>query len=40
MALSADTSPHFTKIAGFISRMGEQITSVFTDVLYYLAGRN
>ena len=33
MALSADTQPHFTTIADFISQMGEQIESVFTDVL-------
>jgi transposase len=33
MALAADTRPHFTTIAGFISSMGEQITSVFTDIL-------
>ncbi len=33
MALSADTRPHFTTIAEFISRMGEQITDVFTDVV-------
>ncbi|MCJ7779473.1 MAG: IS1182 family transposase [Acidimicrobiia bacterium] len=33
MALSADTRPHFTTIADFISQMGEQIAGVFTDVL-------
>jgi transposase len=33
MALAADSRPHFTTIAEFISSMGEQITSVFTDVL-------
>ena len=33
MALSADTRPHFTTIAEFISQMSEQIQSVFTDVL-------
>jgi transposase len=33
MALGADTRPHFTTIAELISSMGEQITSVFTDIL-------
>jgi transposase len=33
MALAADIRPHFTTIAEFISSMGEQITSVFTDIL-------
>ena len=33
MALSADTRPHFTTIADFISRMSDEIGSVFTDVL-------
>ena len=33
MALSADTRPHFTTIADFISSMSNQIQSVFTDVL-------
>ena len=33
MALSADTHPHFTTIAGFISSMGEQITPLFREVL-------
>jgi transposase len=33
MALSADTRPHFTTIAEFISTMGEQAVKVFTDVL-------
>ena len=33
MALATDTRPHFTTIAEFISSMGEQITSVFTDIL-------
>ena len=33
MALSADTRPHYTTIAEFISQMSEQIESVFTDVL-------
>ena len=33
MALSADTRPHFTTIADFISQMSGEIGSVFTDVL-------
>lgn len=33
MALSADSRPHFTTIAEFISSMSQQIESVFTDVL-------
>ena len=33
MALAADTRPHFTTIAEFISTMDEQIISVFTDIL-------
>lgn len=33
MALSADTRPHFTTIADFISSMSNRIGSVFTDVL-------
>ncbi len=33
MALSADTRPHFTTIAEFITQMSEQISSVFADVL-------
>ena len=33
MALSADTRPHFTTIAQFVSSMGAQIISVFRDVL-------
>ncbi|HUW31931.1 MAG TPA: transposase, partial [Planctomycetota bacterium] len=33
MALSADSRPHFTTIAEFITQMSNQITSVFTDVL-------
>ena len=31
--MSADSRPHFTTIADFISSMSEQIESVFTDVL-------
>lgn len=33
MALSADTHPHFTTIADFISSMKDQITPVFRDVI-------
>ena len=33
MALSADTRPHFTTIAEFITQMNEQIPTVFSDVL-------
>jgi len=33
IALSADTRPHFTTIAEFISQMSDQISGVFTDVL-------
>ena len=35
MALSADTQPHFTTIAQFISSMGEEIEPIFRDVLLY-----
>jgi transposase len=35
MALSADTQPHYTTIAQFISSMGEEIEPVFRDVLLY-----
>ena len=33
MALAADTQPHFTTIAHFISSMEKEITSLFRDVL-------
>jgi transposase len=33
MALSADTSPHFTTLADFIARLDAEIVSVFRDVL-------
>ena len=33
MALSADTRPHFTTIADFISSMKEQIVPIFRDIL-------
>jgi transposase len=35
MALSADTKPHFTTIAEFISSMQEQITPLFRNILLY-----
>src|SRR3989304_4772645 len=40
MALSADTRPHFTTIADFISQMHQEVTSVFTDVLLYASELN
>ena len=33
IALSADTKPHFTTIADFISKMGKKATSIFINVL-------
>jgi transposase len=33
MALSADTTPHFTTIADFVSTLGAEITRLFRDVL-------
>jgi transposase len=33
IALSADTTPHFTTIANFVSSLGKKITRVFRDVL-------
>ena len=33
MALSADTTPHFTTIADFISTLEQQIVSIYRDVL-------
>ena len=33
MALSADSRPHFTTMAEFISSMSDQVESIFTDVL-------
>ena len=35
MALSADTQPHFTTIAHFISAMATEIQPIFRDVLLY-----
>lgn len=33
MALSADTRPHFTTIADFVSSLGDEITALYCDVL-------
>ncbi|MBI3389968.1 MAG: IS1182 family transposase [Deltaproteobacteria bacterium] len=35
MALSADTRPHFTTIAGFVRELEQAIVSLFRDVLLY-----
>jgi transposase len=35
MALSADTHPHFTTLAGFVSELHREITELFRDVLLY-----
>lgn len=35
MALSADTRPHFTTIAAFVSDLDREIVSLFRDVLLY-----
>jgi len=35
MALSADTRPHFTTIASFISTMEDEVISLFQDVLLF-----
>jgi len=37
MALSADTRPHFTTIADFISSMQEEIVPLFRNILLYCA---
>ena len=34
IALSGDSAPHFTTIAGFVSKLGEDITNIFTQVLF------
>ena len=34
IALSGDTQPHFTTIAGFISNLADDIARVFTQILY------
>jgi transposase len=33
MALSADTRPHFTTLAGFMSKLDREIVGLFRDVL-------
>jgi transposase len=38
MALSADSQPHYTTLAHFISSMGDVIEPVFRDVLLYCDG--
>ena len=35
MALSADTRPHFTTLAGFVSELENEIVKLFRDVLLY-----
>jgi len=40
MALSADTRPHFTTIAGFVAQMHQEVAGVFTDVLLYASELN
>jgi hypothetical protein len=35
MALSADTRPHFTTIAGFVAELEGEIVQLFRDVLLY-----
>jgi Transposase and inactivated derivatives len=37
MALSADTQPHFTTIAHFVSSMHDEITPLFRNILLYCA---
>ncbi|MEE9319488.1 MAG: transposase [Granulosicoccus sp.] len=39
MALSADSQPHFTMIAGFIARTGDVIESLFVSVTPALTAR-
>jgi transposase len=34
IALSGDTQPHFTTIAGFVSRLADDIARLFTQILY------
>ena len=34
IALSGDSQPHFTTIAGFVSSLGEDIAHIFTQILY------
>jgi transposase len=37
IALSGDTHPHFTTIAGFVSSLGDDIARIFTQILYLCA---
>ncbi|WP_124951061.1 IS1182 family transposase [Sulfuriferula thiophila] len=34
IALSGDSQPHFTTIAGFVSSLGDDITRIFTQILF------
>ena len=34
IALSGDSAPHFTTIAGFVSSLGEDIARIFAEVLF------
>jgi len=34
IALSGDSQPHFTTIAGFVSSLGDDIAHIFTQILY------
>jgi transposase len=34
IALSGDSQPHFTTIAGFVSSLGDDIARIFTQILY------
>jgi transposase len=34
IALSGDTQPHFTTIAGFVSKLGDDIARVFSQILF------
>jgi len=34
IALSGDSAPHFTTLAGFVSTLGDEITCIFSQVLY------
>ena len=34
IALSGDSGPHFTTIAGFVSSLGDDIARIFTQILY------
>ena len=34
IALSGDSQPHFTTIAGFVSMLGDDIARIFTQILF------